>query len=229
MSVILDMKHAGKRERAKAQNRADILAAARQVFTEMGYGAASIRDIIRRTTLAAGTFYNYFPDKESIFRTLVEESTRQVRQRVHAARERAETLEQFIGDAYRAYFEFVAEDRITFELMRRNDAAIRALLGEPALAAAAEELLEDLQRAVERGPVAGYDFDVEYMAAAMYGVAFEIAVRMVDRHPVDVDGAAAFATNLFLGAIERFRREPSAESPRPARRPARVVRGRGTT
>jgi AcrR family transcriptional regulator len=221
MTVLAHRQHAGKRERAKAQNRADILAAARHVFTEMGYGAASIRDIIRRTTLAAGTFYNYFPDKESIFRTLVEESTRQVRQRVHAARDSAETLEEFVGDAYRAYFEFVAEDRITFELMRRNDAAIRALLGEPALAAAAEELLDDLQVAVERGTVPGVGFDVEYLAAAMYGVAFEVAVRMVERQPVDVDGASRFATTLFLGGIERFRREPAAAR--------RATRARGSS
>ena len=219
MSAVAHVPRPGKREQAKAQNRAEILAAARQVFTEMGYGAASIRDIIRRTSLAAGTFYNYVPDKESIFRTLVEESTRVLRQRVRAARDRARTLDEFVGGGYRAYFEFVAEDRVTFELMRRNDSVIRALMGEPMLAAGAEELLEDLRSAVERGLLPR--FDAEYMAGAMYGLAFEVGIRMVDRQPVDVEGATRFATTTFMGAIERFADEAEGEA-----RPARRVRPR---
>src|SRR5205085_12006715 len=38
----------GKRERNKAANRAAILSAAREVFADIGYGASSIRDIVRR-------------------------------------------------------------------------------------------------------------------------------------------------------------------------------------
>src|SRR5271156_3372417 len=70
----VDVASDGKRERNKAQNRGDILIAAREVFTELGYGAATVRDIIRRTRLASGTFYNYFPDKESVFRELLRDS-----------------------------------------------------------------------------------------------------------------------------------------------------------
>src|ERR1019366_10095935 len=51
----------GRREQTKAQNRATILHAAREVFAELGYDAAGVRDISRRTDLASGTFYNYFP------------------------------------------------------------------------------------------------------------------------------------------------------------------------
>ena len=48
----------GRREQNKAENRTALLKAARAVFAEMGYGAASVRDIVRRTDLASGTFYN---------------------------------------------------------------------------------------------------------------------------------------------------------------------------
>ena len=61
-----------KREQTKASNRAAILAAAGDAFSELGYGATTVRDIVRRTDLASGTFYNYFPDKETVFRALVE-------------------------------------------------------------------------------------------------------------------------------------------------------------
>lgn len=222
MTALLRLPGDGKRERNKAQNRAEILTAARQVFSELGYGAASIRDIIRRTRLAAGTFYNYFPDKESIFRTLIEDSARQLRARVRGARDRATTLEEFVGGAYRAYFAFVADDRMAFEMLRRNDGAMRALLQEPTLMASVDELREDLDAAVARGDLPPVDLD--YLAGAMSGVAFEVAVRMVDRQPVDVDGATDFATRLFLGGIARLK-DPVRPT-RSARRPAQTRRPR---
>ena len=58
----------GKREQTKVQNRQAILDAAREVFGELGYEAATVRDIIRRTGLAAGTFYNYYRSKEEVER-----------------------------------------------------------------------------------------------------------------------------------------------------------------
>jgi AcrR family transcriptional regulator len=196
---------AGKRERNKASNRAAILEAAREVFADLGYGAATIRDIVRRTDLASGTFYNYFPDKESVLRALVEGSAEGIRERLRMARGRAGSLEEFVGDAYRVYFEFVAEDRPTFELMRRNAATIRELLDEPSFWAGVEELQDDLRAAIDRGDVPPLDAD--YMAAAMAGTGLEVAMRMVERQPADVEGAVRFATGLFLGGIERLGRQ----------------------
>jgi AcrR family transcriptional regulator len=195
---------AGKRERTKANNRGAILDAARAVFAELGYGAATVRDVIRRTELASGTFYNYFPDKEAVLRALVEESAEALRERVRAARTGASSREAFVGDAYRAFFDFISEDRPTFELLRRNAGTIRELMDEPALGAGVEELLEDLRAAIAAGELPAVD--AEYMAAAMAGVGIEVGVRMVDRDPVDPEGAAAFATALFLGGIERLAR-----------------------
>jgi len=42
------------------------------------------------------------------------------------------------------------------------------------------------------------------MAAAMAGVGFEVGTRMVERRPVDVEGATRFASALFLGGIDRL-------------------------
>jgi AcrR family transcriptional regulator len=161
-----------------------------------------VRDVIRRTELASGTFYNYFPDKESVFRAVVDESAQEVRKRLIAVRASAATLAGFVGDAYRAWFEFLVEDRLMFELMKRNAGPIRSLFGDPILGAGVDELLEDLRAAIVRGDVPEHDAD--YMAGAMAGVALELGVRMAERTPADVDGAARFATELFLGGIQRL-------------------------
>lgn len=193
---------AGKRAQTKERNRGAILAAAREVFADIGYGAATVRDIVRGTELATGTFYNYFPDKESVLRAMAEDDAEGLRARVREGRARAATLEQFVEGGFRGYFSYIAEDPSYFELMRRNAGTIRTLLDEPALGAGVSELLDDLRDAIDRGEMP--DVDADYMTAAMVGVAFEVGTRMVERQPVDVDGATRFATELFLGGIERM-------------------------
>jgi AcrR family transcriptional regulator len=208
IAVSASGERSGKREQAKAQNRAAILAASREVFAELGYDAAGVRDVIRRTDLASGTFYNYFADKEAVFRAVVDESAQEVRRRLRDARSGAQTLEEFVGDAYRAWFEFLVEDELMFELMQRNAGPIRALFGDPILGSGVQELLEDIRAAIDRGDLPPHDAD--YMAGAMAGVALELGVRMAERTPADVEGAARFATELFLGGIARLGKPKAA-------------------
>jgi len=194
----------GRRAATKAANRAAIVAAARAVFAEMGYGGATVRDVVRRTALASGTFYNYFADKESLFRAVLEESAEEVRARVRTARRQATSLEEFVAAGYREYFGFLASDPEAFELMRRNSGTIRAMFDEPIFGAGVEELEADLRAAISAGIVP--PLDAQYMAAAMVGAALEVGVTMVRREPPDVEGATRFATEVVLGGIERLGR-----------------------
>src|SRR6478735_9537711 len=113
MKPNVDLMLSGKRERTKAANRTAILNAARRVFSEIGYGAATVRDIVRGTDLATGTFYNYFPDKESVLVALLEESAGEARVRVRAARRAGRTLEAFVHEGFRAYFAYLLENPTT--------------------------------------------------------------------------------------------------------------------
>ena len=79
----------GRREQNKAENRTALLKAARAVFAEMGFGAAGVRDIVRRTDLASGTFYNYFKDKDEIFEAVVGELTGELLKRHSNGRAKA--------------------------------------------------------------------------------------------------------------------------------------------
>ena len=197
----------GRRAATKAANRAAILDAARAVFAELGYGGTSVRDVIRRTDLASGTFYNYFPDKEALFRAVLEQSAETVRARVQAARREARSLEEFVAAGYREYFGFLADDPEAFALMRRNSGTIRAMFDEPIFGAGIDELAADLRRAMKLGIVPPLDAD--YMAAAMVGAALEVGVAMIGREPPDVQGATRFATRVFLGGIERLAHDAS--------------------
>jgi AcrR family transcriptional regulator len=163
-----------------------------------------VRHIVARTDLAPGTFYNYFPDKESIFRALVGDSIAVVRERLKDARREARSIEEFVGGAYRAYFEAMAADPTMFQLMRRNAGTIRAMMEDPVLAAGVDDLLEDLEAAIARGELP--PLDARYMARAMAGSGLEIAMEMFERGggTRDVAEAAHPPTALFLGGIERM-------------------------
>ena len=89
----------GKRERTKTANRQAILDAAREVFGELGYDAATVRDIIRRTGLASGTFYNYYKSKEEVFDALADDGARRFRPLLRAESEKAVDFPSFVRGA----------------------------------------------------------------------------------------------------------------------------------
>jgi AcrR family transcriptional regulator len=189
----------GRREQTKAANRAAILDAAREVFAEQGYEAASVRDIVRRTDLASGTFYNYFPDKDAIFVALIEETGEEARRRVREARRSARTASEFVEGGYRAFFEFIVSEPQRFTFMRRNLETMTNRFGGSVLPAGTEELAEDLRTAIEAGHLP--PVDVDYCAGAMVAVGLELGARLAERTPPDVEGATRFASTLFLGAL----------------------------
>ncbi len=63
-----------KTRQKKDAKRTAMMQAAVQVFAEKGYYAATIRDIVKQAGVAIGTFYFYFPDKETLFVHLYEET-----------------------------------------------------------------------------------------------------------------------------------------------------------
>ena len=189
----------GKREQTKAQNRQTILEAARLVFAELGYGATTVRDIIRATPLASGTFYNYFQSKEEVFQAIQDESALRIRPRLHEERAKAATVEEFISGTFRTFFEFVAGDHSNFRTLRMNTDTLRVRMDTPETIAGFEELREDLVSAIAKGMFPPVDAD--FLMASIVGVAFELAERMSRREIRDPAGATAFATALFLGGI----------------------------
>ena len=200
MSVDIDLKNRGKREETKASNRQAIVDAARQVFAELGYGATTVRDIIRATQLASGTFYNYFKSKEEVFQALQDETALRVRPRLRAERIRARNFEEFISGSFRTFFDFVKNDHTTFATMRRNPDMQRVRIDTPEVIAGFDELRSDLELAIDNGVVPPIDADL--LMAALVGVAFEIANHMLSRDDLSVEDAAKFATALFLGGVQ---------------------------
>jgi AcrR family transcriptional regulator len=192
----------GRREQVKAANREAILQAARLVFSELGYGATTVRDIIRRTELASGTFYNYFKSKEDVFEALADDSARRFRPVLAAVRAQATDFPGYVEAAYRAYFSFIAAEN---EPLAQRGLVGRGLIGvradTPEMSQAFAQVRADLSMIAADAASPLNARDVEYLSAAAIGVAREVGDRMLMQHPFDVDGATRFAVGLMLRGV----------------------------
>ena len=199
----------GKREQTKAQNRDAILKAARAVFSELGYEAASVRDIIRRTGLASGTFYNYYRSKEEVAKALVADVAQRLRPILRAQREQAHDFESYLNGAIRAYFQFIIDELRNWGPGRpRSDRNPYIKVQTPGQGAVFEEIQASINLVLELG--LGPRVDTEFLTAALIGVAQNIGEKMMARDPIDLDAAADFAVNLILHGVSAMpRRHPA--------------------
>ncbi|MBM4362532.1 MAG: hypothetical protein FJ104_07610, partial [Deltaproteobacteria bacterium] len=116
--------------------------------------------------------------------------------------------------SFAAYFEFVTQDRTTFELLRRNPHTVRAFAKDSTLSDERARLSGILSEDIAAGRMPRVD--VEFVAAAMIGAAFEVALCLVERDPPDVEAATRFASDLFIGFFQRTaRRDASLSGGRP--------------
>jgi len=189
----------GKRERTKAANRQAILDAARAVFGEMGYEAATVRDIIRRTGLASGTFYNYYKSKEEVFDALADDGARRFRPILRAESDKAIDFESFLRGAVRAYFDFLEGEHESWRVDRPAGEAFPHARATPEIVAVFDEVREAFAKVLEHDHAPAVDLD--YFTAACIAVAREIGDKMLERRPIDVDGAADFAVRMILGGL----------------------------
>ena len=189
----------GKREQTKTQNRLAILDAAREVFGELGYEQATVRDIIRRTGLAAGTFYNYFRSKEEVFAALADDGARRFAPVLKGLRGRG-NFDSFVRDAIVAYFEFMADEHITWVARRPAGEPHISVQGEtPEMAAVFAEVKGAIEDAISEGH--GPLSDADYMACACIAIAREVGDKMLMRRPIDTATAADFAVTMILDGL----------------------------
>jgi AcrR family transcriptional regulator len=203
---IIDLP-AGKRELTKVTNRRAILDAAREVFGELGYEAATVRDIVRRTGLAAGTFYNYYRSKEEVFAALADDGARRFNPVLKGLRGQGHSFEAFVQLAIEAYFNFLADEHRNWVARRPAGEPHLHVQGEtPEMAAVFAEVRGALAEAVAQrsGPLA----DPDFMAAACIAIARDVGDRMLERRPIDTAGAAQFVVSMILNGLKGLPKAP---------------------
>lgn len=200
-AAVLSAPAGGKREQTKLANRQMILDAARAVFGELGYETATVRDIIRRTGLSVGAFYNYYRSKEEVYEALSDDGARRFRPILQAQYDAADgDFEAYIRGAIRAYYLFLVDEHEAWQTVRpRDERQPHMQVDSPEMQAVFEQVrssIETIRRRDDSSKV-----DAEYLAAACIAIAREIGHYMLMRRPLDIDAAAEFAVQLIIGGL----------------------------
>ena len=188
----------GKREQTKLANRQAILDAARSVFRELGFETATVRDIIRRTGLSVGAFYNYYRSKEEVIAALADDGARRFRPILHAEYLKATDFESYLRGGIRAYFEFIAEDAAANDVLHPAGTEPYTR-NTPEMIAVHEEVRAAFGDVIGRGLAPSVDLD--YLATACIAIAREVGDEMLRRRPIDVEATTEFCVRLILGGV----------------------------
>lgn len=114
----------GKREIQKQQVRERILEEALSLFSERGFEKTTVADIVEQSAIARGTFYNYFPDMNSLFDALIAQLNQQVVEAIQYTRKHTDNLYDYLYGTFKSYFELIGtEQMIQFHIV--NQAYIR--------------------------------------------------------------------------------------------------------
>ncbi len=76
------MTKAEANEAKREMRRREILNAAKGLFAERGFHAASVSEIIKRAGIARGTFYLYFNSKDAVFESILELAIHELQVRI---------------------------------------------------------------------------------------------------------------------------------------------------
>ncbi len=110
--------HSSEKTRQKKDaKRTAMMQASIRVFAEKGYHAATIRDIVAEANVAVGTFYFYFPDKETLFVHLYEETAQFLLQAVQQSVHARATLPQQISAGLQAYINIAIYEPAVAQLL----------------------------------------------------------------------------------------------------------------
>jgi AcrR family transcriptional regulator len=189
-----------KTRQKKDAKRTAMMQAAVRVFAEKGYHAATIRDIVREADVAVGTFYFYFPDKETLFVHLYEETAQFLLQMIRQAIQSRTTLPQQLAAAVQAYVNIaVFEPAVVQLLLVSGVGAVPSLVTKRA--AFREALIGIWQRPLDNAldHTLIVPQNTRRTAEALTGAYDEVILNLLNNANPEIEAAAAIRDMIDFG------------------------------
>ena len=102
----------------KIDRRAELLKIAREIFAEKGFEATTISEIVARAGVAQGTFYWYFPSKNSLMVALAKEMRHQIKRTLLNSYSQSEDLQTMIEKSVTGAFRIMEQYRDVLTIIR---------------------------------------------------------------------------------------------------------------
>jgi AcrR family transcriptional regulator len=185
------------------ERRAQLLAAATDVFVNNGYHATVMDDIAEHAGVSKPVLYQHFPGKLELYLALLERHTGELVRRVRGAIEKIHDNRQRVLNAVRAYFDFVDDDGGAFRLVFESD-----LRNQPAVQAVVERAYTACVAAIAQAVVAdaGLDTDRAWLVAVGVVGVSEHSARywLSHQRQVPKDEAVALTASLAWKGLAGF-------------------------
>ncbi len=189
------MAQPSRKEREYLRHRGEILEAALKLFGRQGFHGTSMQQIAEAAEFSVGTLYKFFPHKEEIYQTLIEETADRFHTGLIAAvegpgdeidklRAAVETkIKIFLDNLDRVRIYFAETQGASFSVKTGLDAAIKARYNDY-LARLSAIIEAGIQKKIFR------DEDPYLLALAFDSLSMSFLVEHMDhpgRHPFDAE------------------------------------------
>lgn len=179
----------------RTARRAQLLAAARDVFVARGYHAAGMDEIAVRAGVSKPVLYQHFPGKLELYLDLLHSYVDDLVSGVRQALASTPDNKLRVRAAVQAYFDFIDDEGRGYRLVFESD-----LLGEPSVQQRVDRALEACIEAVAEAVItdAGLDLPRARMLAVGLVGASQVSARywLDNNRPVPKDEAVAITSSL---------------------------------
>jgi len=187
-------------ERRRERTRRELLAAATRVLAAKGFHDTKISDIAAAADVGVGTFYLHFPDKETLFDAVVDDTVVRLKATVDAARAHAADARDEMLAANAAFFRFAQENREVFKIVFGHAAAYNDLIRR-----AQALFIADIEKTVRNGIARGLFAPLEpaLVAQAVVGMATQMISWWTANESVPIETLIETTTTLALHGIAK--------------------------
>ena len=187
------------------ERRAQLLAAALEVFTAAGYHSAAMDEIADRAGVSKPVLYQHFPSKLDLYLavldTHIDSLVFAIQRAIQSTPDNAKRVQATIG----AYFDFIEAEGEAFRLLFESDMNV-----EPTVRERLNRMTYDCAAAVSA--VISLDTGLPQEAAMVLGVGLIGSAQVTARHWLERDSklsreqAQTLATNIIWRGISGFPR-----------------------
>jgi AcrR family transcriptional regulator len=206
-----------RREREKAARQEAIMESARELFFAKGFSATTMDEIAHKAELSKGALYLYFPSKEDLYVTVLNEGLKILFERMEAVFQLDlppdQVIRKFGEVRYRYYLDYRDYYRIFFFREHRDVDVTRQLLSHKLIQENLEKGMRSFQRfigIVQQGidqrifaPV-----DPRKAAAAFWGATNGVLFLFEEELNkeiigIDVEELIYYTMDLFIDALKK--------------------------
>jgi AcrR family transcriptional regulator len=195
-------KRVSRRETKKRELREAIYETAMALFLQKGFDNVTVEDITHQTEIAKGTFFNYFPNKESILLYFMRRHLDEVKDQIPRVIKEAKTTQQKLYHLFSILAEMVVTNEPLVKWVLLESLRLRVYKKEKKEVSG--KILQNVVEIIRQGQESGEikkNMNPEKIAKIMESIFFFSAIRWLtfDRHTPLIDDIQEQVQYFFQG------------------------------